>query len=388
MKDVLRLALRYLAFHKGRTAILIACITLTFLFPLAVHWLLASYQTAIGARARATPLVLGAKGSRYDLVLNTLYYRGKVPAPILIGEAERVSESGLALPIPILARHAAGGMPLVGTSPDYYRFRGLGVARGSLPLVLGECTLGAQAARASGLGPGDHLLTDTETVYDISKGYPLRMRVAGVLAETGTPDDRAVFASVETAWIVEGIGHGHGAAADQRPAQVLQKDGDRVVLNASVREWEEVTPANMDSWHFHLPRAERPLTGILVVPRSDKAATLLKGRYRLSKTAQLLEPAEVVEEIFGFVFEIKAFFDAHVVLVTGATTLFLLLVVLLSVRVRRREIETLHRIGCARSMVARIFGTELAITVLAGLLIAAVLAGIFVHVMQRTHGMV
>jgi hypothetical protein len=45
------------------------------------------------------------------------------------------------------------------------------------------------------------------------------------------------------------------------------------------------------------------------------------------------------------VFRIKRFFDANAALVGVATGLFLLLVVLLSVRLRRPEMETLFRLG-------------------------------------------
>ena len=46
-------------------------------------------------------------------------------------------------------------------------------------------------------------------MYDLSAEYPLKMRVTGILAPTGTPDDLAVFTDVKTAWVIDGIGHGH-----------------------------------------------------------------------------------------------------------------------------------------------------------------------------------
>jgi len=45
--------------------------------PLAVNLLVRDYQRDLLARANTTPLIAGAPGSRLDLVLHTLYFRGK-----------------------------------------------------------------------------------------------------------------------------------------------------------------------------------------------------------------------------------------------------------------------------------------------------------------------
>ena len=70
----LYLAWRYLLFHKMKTTILLACLGLTFLLPLGVHFLVGYYETTLAARALGTPLVIGAPGNRFDLVLKSLYF--------------------------------------------------------------------------------------------------------------------------------------------------------------------------------------------------------------------------------------------------------------------------------------------------------------------------
>ena len=212
--------------------------------------------------------------------------------------------------------------------------------------------------------------------------YPLRMRITGVLEESGGPDDRAVFCDVKTAWVIEGIGHGHTDPDEEDETNLIGRSGDNVVLNAGVYEYTEITEDNIDSFHFHGERGEFPLTGLLVLANSDKGRTILKGRYRVSDTAQLLVPTEVVDELLGFVFRVKVFFDANLVLVTLATGLFLTLIVLLTLRVRRRELETLRKIGCARPTVVLVVATELVLTLLAGLLLAALLALVLVWILS------
>lgn len=378
MRGVLLLALRQIAFHRGRSVVLALCTLLVAVLPLTVDVLMTRYGAELLRRADETPLVAGAKGSRYDLVLSALYFQGRVPDLTDVAEQQSIDEGGLADTIPLLVRHTAGGFPLVGTSLDYFDFRGLRVANGRSPGLLGECVLGSDAAVELGLGPGDRLLTDSEGVYDLSLRYPLRLRIVGVLAPTGSADDRAVFVDVRTTWIVEGVGHGHVKADEAEDDTVLRRGEDGVVMNAATVEHQEITPENIDAFHFHGDPATFPLTSILVLPHDARSSTQIKGRYRISETAQLLVPRDVVEEVLGFVFQLKTFFDANVALVSVATTLLLGLIVLLVLQVRAAEFQTLRRIGCSRARLAAIVGCEFGLVLAAGgigaLLVALLLA--------------
>lgn len=383
MNSTLLLAWRYLAYHRFRSLVLVACIALTLLLPLAVQLLVSSYREELAARADSTPLVLGRHGSRYDLVLNSLYFLGRVPRPLELEQADQLQESGLGLCIPLQNAATARGFPLVGTSHDYYGFRGLEPARGSLPLLLGDAVLGAKVAEALGLGVGDTILTDRGSLYDLSASYPLRLKVVGVLRRSDSADDGAVFCDLKTAWILEGLGHGHDRQAELDGEQVLQESEQELVLNAAVVEATEITDENIDQFHFHGELGQYPLTAALVIPKDEKSATLLKGRYRVSEAAQLLVPSDVITELFGFVLRVKRFFDANLLLVSSATALFLALVVSLSLQVRQRELLTLFRIGCARGTVFRLLATELVLIVLAGVCCGALLALLLVGLLEQ-----
>jgi len=236
--------------------------------------------------------------------------------------------------------------------------------------------LGAAAARTLGLAPGDALVSDPRNVFDIAGAYPLRMHVAGVLAPSNPDDDGAVLVDVKTAWVIAGLGHGHqdlAAGADE--AVVLKREADRVVANAALREYNEITPENAARFHFHGDAGDFPLTAAIVRPRDDKAAALLAGRFQDGALpGQLVRPDTVAGEMLGAVFRVKRLFDANVALVAGATALLLGLVVALSVRMRAEETGTLHRIGCARSAVFWLHAWEWVILVGAGGLAAALLA--------------
>ena len=74
MTGTLYLAWRYLLYNRVKTIILVGSITLILYLPVGLRVLVDQSAQQLTARARATPLVIGAKGSPLELVLNTLYF--------------------------------------------------------------------------------------------------------------------------------------------------------------------------------------------------------------------------------------------------------------------------------------------------------------------------
>jgi putative ABC transport system permease protein len=372
MKHVLFLALRYLRFNKIKTVILVFSIAVAVFLPLAVNLLVHDYQRDLLARANATPLVAGAPGSRLDLVLHALYFRGKSSHDLAMADVNAINASGLAMGLPILNKHEARGLPIVGTSLEYFDFRGLHVADGTGITRLGDCLLGATAAAKLGLRPGDKLMSDPENVLDLAGSYPIIMHVKGILAPTGTADDGAVFVDIKTEWLIMGIMHGHEDVAKADPSLLLGRDStNNIVANAALPTYQEVTSSNAASFHWHGDPATFPVSAIIVVPHDDESSAILRGRYQDPKAmVQLLVPKQVVAETLDLVFRVKHFFDAQALLVGVTTVLLLTLVLLLSMRLRRGEMETMFKIGCARWMIFSMQATEIVIVVAVGVAIA------------------
>ena len=273
------LAWRYMASQRVKTAILVASITLILFLPVGLRVLVRQSSQQLTARAEATPLIVGARASPLELVLNTLYFRSDDPRSIPHAEATRVATDGLARAIPMYVRFEARGHPIVGTTLDYFAARGLHVAAGRQMATLGECVVGAAVAAARGLQPGDHVISSPESVFDLAGVYPLKTRVTGVLAPSGGPDDDAIFVDVKTAWIIEGLGHGHQDLAEPGAAAgVLRREGDTIVGNASVREYQQITPQSIDSFHFHGDPATFPITAVIVVPPDRLTASNVEGK--------------------------------------------------------------------------------------------------------------
>ena len=352
--------------------------TLIAVLPLALELLLNESERQLQARADTTPLVVGAKGSSLDLVMNSLYFGDTVPELISMSAVDRVADSDLALPIPLYVRFKARGFPIVGTNLDYFEFRGLRIAEGRTLAILGECVLGARVAETLGLEPGDSLFSSPETLFDLAGVYPLKMRVAGVLAPTHGADDLAVFVDLATAWVIQGLVHGHTDLAQVTdPTLVMGRSDGNVTATPKLVQYTEITPANIDSFHFHGSPADYPITAVIALPQDEKAAAILRGRFVVAgddgDMHQILVPKEVIEGLLANIFRIKSVLDAVILVVGTATVLALILVFSLSLRLRQREIRTIFKLGCSRSTIARLLGAEIAIILAASALLTGLL---------------
>ena len=374
MIDSFYIAWRYVAFNKIRTATLIACVTLIAILPLTLELLLTESEQQLLSRAESTPLLLGAKGSALDLVMNGLYFDDEIPELVSMAAVNELEDSGLAMPIPLYVRFNARRFPIVGTTLDYFDFRGLTMAQGRQLALLGEAVIGAEVADRLGIAAGDSLLSSPETVFDLAGVYPLKMPVVGVLKRSYTSDDLAVFVDVKTAWVVQGLVHGHEDLAQSEDASVvIDRTDTNVVASARLVEYTEITDENIDSFHFHGEPEQYPLSAVVVVPDDDKSGTILRGRYQESEGLhQLVVPGTVVDGLLANIFRIKNVLDAVIFVVAIATVLALTLVFALSIRLRQREIGTVFRIGGSRLTIARLLIAEIAIIVSASALLCGV----------------
>jgi putative ABC transport system permease protein len=382
--DSLYVAWRYLRYHWGRSLTLVVCVTLIAVLPLALELLLAESERQLLARAEGTPLVVGAKGSSLDLAMNSLYFGDSVPEPISMAAVDAIADTGLALPIPLQVRFKARGQPIVGTNLDYFDFRGLQIQAGRNLALLGECVLGARAARLLGLEPGDTLLSSPETLFDLAGVYPLKMQVVGVLAPTQSADDLAVFVDLKTAWVIQGLVHGHqDLAAVRDPSLVMDRADGNLTATAKLVQYTEITPENIDSFHLHGSPEDYPITAVIALPNDDKSAALLRGRYIAAgdqgQAQQILVPAEVIAGLLANIFRIKGVLDAVILVVGGATLLALILVLALSLRLRAGEVETIFKLGCSRATIARLLGAEIALILAAAALLTGLLLAIVAH---------
>lgn len=372
MSGPLLLAWRYVARHRLQSLLLALALGVVLGLPMAVRVLVQAAQDQMRARANATPLVAGAPGSSTDLLLAALHFRKDSAPPLKLSDCDAIRDTSLAEAIPLHLRFQAQGAPIVGTELDYFDFRGLKLAEGRMITRLGDCLLGANVAKSKGLHAGGSIFSSPEQVFDLAGVYPLKMRITGVFAPTGTPDDDAVFVDTKTTWLIAGIAHGHDDLAKTTETNaVLSKGEGNVVGSAAVRMFNEVTDANVDGFHFHGDEGGYPIHAIIVLPHDAKSEALLAGRYQKSKEAQLIRPSEVLEVLLATLFRVERLVVAALILVAAAAALVAVLVFTLSFRLRQREFDTLADIGVGRGTLLVTKLAEIALVGLLALLMAS-----------------
>ena len=256
-------------------------------------------------------LIVGAKGSPTQLVLNVVF-RMDAPTPnIPLSAYEDLrADPRVEAAVPVAMGDAYQGFRYVATSEAYFaplpwRRHLPALATGRLfrsdaPERPGyEAVLGADAARGTGLKPEDRFYEGEEMA-----AYPLR--VVGVLRPTGTADDRAIFISLASYWEMNEI---------SRKAMI------------------------------------KPLTAVLVRPKRLSDLTALHRGWNVGPDLQAALPSAILLSIFnllGLVEDVLAVVLAVVAVVVG---LYLFVTMYNATLERRREIATMRALGARRATV-------------------------------------
>ena len=375
MKNSFYLAIQYIWYHKIRTLILVASITIIVYIPNGLEKLITESEIRMMDRAATTPLIVGEKGSSTDLVINSLYFQDEKLEAVSMAEVDELNSLGFGYCIPILTGFNARSYAIVGTTIDYLKFRNMSLLEGNKMTSLGDCMLGHSVAEELSLKTGDHIISSPESFFDFAGIYPLQMKITGVLNPTNTPDDRAIFTDIKNTWIIMGIGHGHQDLADETdPTLVMDKKDGVVTATAKVFMYNEITEKNKDSFHFHGLQEDFPVSSMLFVPKDEKSLTLLRGRFESGEIeTQAVVPQQVVRNLLNSIFRIKQIFDGVFIAVGMATLLIFVLIMTLTIRLRKDEINTLEIIGSSRFKVVEILSMEVAIMFLASLALAFLL---------------
>jgi putative ABC transport system permease protein len=372
MRAAFHLAARYVLRHRIQSALLAGALGLVFSLPLCLRVLIEHAQHELRARAAATPQIVGTRGSALDLMMTALYFKRENLLPLPFGSLTDLRHHHSAAAIPLHVRYQAQGAPIVGTELEYFPFRGLHLAAGKQLSRLGDCVVGATLAKQRGLQPGGHLFSTPEQAFDMAGVYPLKMRVTGILTPNGTPDDEALFVDLKTAWLIEGRSHGHDDLQKDQSV-VLKKEEGNVVGNAAVRMFNEVTDANIASFHFHGDVATYPISAVILLPQDAKSEALLAGQFARSKEQQLIRPRDEMEALLTQLVRLEGFAASALLLTATAALLVTALVFALSFRLRQREFATLEDVGVSRVSLISVKVLEVFIVGLAAALIGLLL---------------
>ncbi len=375
IKNSLFIANRYLMYHKMRTCILVVALSIIIFVPLLLDMVVNESQKRLNTRAESTPLILGEKGSSLDLAINSLYFIAKRPDDITMADIQAVDDADMAYTIPLYTHFSAGKHRIVGTTLDYIDFRQIQLAQGRMFTILGEAVIGSKVADELNLAVGDKLISSPENLFDLAGQYPLQMNIVGILAATGTSDDEVIITDIATTWVMTGLCHGHkDLAKTDDETVIIKREKNAVIANAKLKTYTVITQENLKSFHFHGSQTTFPATSAIVVPHDEKSKTILLGRYQEHpKNMQLIQPKMVVQELILSILRIKRTLDTIIVTVSLSTMMTIVLVFLLSIRLREKEIKTIFRLGCSRMATSGFIAAEIIIIGVVSVTLAGIL---------------
>lgn len=336
--------------------------------------------------------IVGKKGSPLELVLNTVYFQGRPNEPLPWSYYKTFLPGGsrsdvVEVAVPYCLGDNYEGHRVVGTTPELftaveyaqgkkYQFaagRNFGQAAAlaageklpekkptqvqaddddtpmphvhSTPPFFNEAVIGSQVARHTGLKVGESFKPahglDADPTLPPHEHDPVK--IVGLLAPTGTPNDRAIFMNIEGFYLLDGHsksgGHHHGGP---------------------------------------LPEEDREVTAVLVRTKSDEEfapmVPLLVKELNEGNEAQAVAPrAEISRLIDNIIGPILMLLLAVACLIVFVAGLGVVVSIYNSMNERRREIAVMRSLGAGRSTVLAVVLLESLLLALAGGLLGFVI---------------
>lgn len=332
---MIRLAFLSLARRPLRQFLLFLLILVTAAVPVFILQTAGGLYGGINRAVSPFPILAGAKGSAYQLVLNTVFLRDRPVGNIPLDEMKKLEGTGKVQAVyPLGFGDNYRGFRIVGTDGALFDYRPvknkdpwLTLQEGAVFKEEGEAVIGSETARLTGLHVGDTF----RSVHGTSpKGHAHDhpFRVTGILAPVGGPYDTAIFIDMKDLW------EAHGEVSEDK----------------------------------------REVTALLVVPKGYKEAMELLASYQKNRDVQMVFPSQSVISLYAMVGQTRHFWEIFVTALLAMSLLITLLVMYWSGLSRIGELALLEALGAGKSKIRLFFLAEEGMLLLAGS-IAGWLAG-------------
>lgn len=320
--------------------------------------------------AQGYDLIIGAKGSPLELVLSTVYHLGKPPANIpftiydeLVNGSEFASDVEIA--VPICLGDNFKGCRVIGTSPDMFdrleyldgRKYEFAAGRNFQKEKPFEAVIGATAARKTGLKVGESFKPVHGSAVERGEEHE-PFAIVGVLAPTGTPNDRAIFVNME------GFYHIHAKAPDEAEKAPSEKlpgladSKDDKKTPASVHDAEHKAGHGSEAAHEHADHdhdAKKEISAVLVAVNTRTAETRKIALPRLiakSLEVQAVPPSEQIDQLLtGIVGNIQLILLILAVMIVIVAGIGIMVSIYNSMSDRRHEIAVIRALGARRATI-------------------------------------
>jgi putative ABC transport system permease protein len=221
-----------------------------------------------------------------------------------------------------------------------------------------EAVVGATVADEMGVKVGERIST-THGDPD-GKGHGRKFTVVGILAPSGTPNDRAAFVNMEGFFLMKGhakpLGEkrliGGAAAAPNAGAdeEIVQPPPEPKVFSSDPQEQLALKP---------LPIEQREVTAILVRTSGNLVAPLLQNDINEGDTAQVVLPVLEIFTLFdAFVRPVQVVLLVLTAMICVVSGVSILVSIYNSMAGRRHEIAVMRALGASRGAVMTIVLVE------------------------------
>jgi putative ABC transport system permease protein len=337
-------------------------------------------------------IIIGAKGGKLQLTLNSVYYLSRpienVPYDFymeFLSREQRDEELRYALrknqerrdgdfaphtsiAIPLCLGDYFGRFRVVGTTADMFerlRFgpdgtrqyefaQGRNFQRKSKENGFFEAVVGATVAKEMDVKIGDRISTthgDPE-----GKGHGRKFTVVGILAPSGTPNDRAAFVNMEGFFLMKG----HAKPLNETPL-FGQQSGDPMSEGEEEAIEAPPPPADFSSDPAAqlaldpLPLEQREVTAILVRTSGDLVGPRLQYAINKGDVAQVVFPIQEIFTLFDvFVKPVQLVLLVLTIMICVVSGVSILVSIYNSMAGRRHEIAVMRALGASRSTVLSI----------------------------------
>ena len=313
-------------------------------------------------------LILGAKGSPMQLVLNTIYFLDRPIENVAYLDYMKLKKLGWvdhAIPFALGDTTADGRFRIVGTIPEYFEVeyvpgKKFTLQEGKFLDGTFDAVIGARVARAYGWKVGQKFpIAHGGNTGDI---HDEKFTVAGVLAPTGLPLDRAVFIHYDGFYEIPGHGMTKKEAEAEEKAR-RRTDGE--IMVSSVGQGAGDDEAASAKTKEPISDEQKRVTAILVQTKGtgpaqkDAIAFLMKPLINKGAVFQAVNPIEQITKLLrDVVGNIRTMLLVMTVLIIVVSGVGIFVSIYNSMSDRKREIAIMRALGARRQTVFSIIITE------------------------------
>lgn len=313
-------------------------------------------------------VVVGPKGSDLQLVLSTIYRIDRAINTLPWRFYEDIASRPhveRAIPVNVGDTTEMGNFPIVGTTPEYFV---VDYVPGRKFMLKGEnlqgtwdAVIGAEVARVNRWNVGSEFkLIHSGQAENIHEEL---FTVRGILAPTGTPNDRSVFVHIDGFFLLDDHARPWQEAVQREalfygetPEQVMARNREAL---AEIQAFERNPPAAAPGEHVHppMPPLLKAVSAVLIVFKGDeiqRAGLALKWRSDMSDgvQAQATNPVQVMARLLtNLVGNVQLAFLYLTGLIIAVSGIGIFVSIYNSMSDRKREIAVMRALGARRETV-------------------------------------